>query len=545
MIQKKGECVMYESKYAKYIINNENRFATEEEVISSCKPIKKGTDRYYAGAPLLYKNETLYVDDSDSHYLIEGKTGSKKTRIQTIIAIYSMLSAGECIVVNDPKGEIYRKTAGFAKKCEYNIKVLNLRNLKKSNGWNPLSLPYRLDVSGEAEHAEEMINDFVSTLTDPIKANTKDNYWPVRVNSYLYSNTRLLMDSVTEENFNIANIIQLFRKRNRSNLEALIQGCDESLPFIGSLESFLTLSAEKTSDCLYDTVEQAFDPYSKNLSLLSILCDNDIEFSELVTKKTIFYIIYPDEKNTMAFISNLFLTQCYYYLIYHIESQELTKLDNRVNFVLDEFGNLPEIDGFQNRISEARGYNIRYFLYIQSFGQLKNTYKDNADTIKANCEWIVFSSKDISFLREVSDFCGDIRDYHGNIRPLLGVDKIQHLKKYDDGAETVIVRSDLYPYIAKLPDYEYLDIFEKTDELLLEEVKHDMTGKTLTFTQWLAGIENEDFNYPFHKIKRTSDRRLNKKTEKSTKKDKKEDSDDLQKRLEEKFDELFGVVADV
>lgn len=545
---------MYESKYSKYLIQNTNRFATKEEIISFCKPNKKYSKIRYAGVPIFYDGNSLYVDNSDAHFMGEGQTGSKKSRTSVILTIQAILSAGEHAVIIDPKGELYRKTGGQAQDLGYNVKAFNIRNPKRSDCWNPMCLPYMLSIRGKNEESEEMLNDYIESLTAPIKANTKDDYWPVRVNSYLYALATLLMDSVTADVFNVSTLMKIAGKKNRYALEELIKDCDEKQPFINSLESFLNMSAEKTQDCLYDTVEQAFGPYSKKTALLNILSENEIDFADLVStdKKTVIYIIYPDEKQTMSFIVNLFLTQCYFYLMLHIDENRLSRLEKRVNFVCEEFGNLPRIDGFSNRISEARGYNIRYFLYVQSYGQIENTYKEEAKTIKGNCDWIIYPSKELSFLKEVSDFCGNIKDYNGNTHPLLSVDRIQHLKKYQDGAEAVIIKSGQYPFIVKLPDYEYIDVFGKSNEVELEDRKKNYNEHTLTMKEWLQGINKEVFNFPFPKVKRSVDRRITKSkpvnesmsSRKSKNTKNKDDviSDEIMKELEAKFDELFGQV---
>ena len=42
------------------------------------------------------------------------------------------------IVCTDPKGEIYRKTAQYFRDIGYVVKVLNLKDMKHSDRWNPL-----------------------------------------------------------------------------------------------------------------------------------------------------------------------------------------------------------------------------------------------------------------------------------------------------------------------------------------------------------------------------------------------------------------------
>lgn len=501
---------MYESKYIKYLIRNTNRFATKEEIIDFSKPNRKENKEKYSGVPVFYDGECLYVDNSDSHYLENGMTGSKKSRTSIINTILSVIASEENGVITDPKGELYKKTAGAAKKEGYNIFVLNLRTPKRSHSWNPMYLPYMLDIRGKKDEAEELLNDFTDSLTMPLKETTKDTYWADRANDALSGEAKMLMDSVTAQYFNISTLMQVSKKKNKYALDEIIGKCDEKQPFFDSLESFFKMSAEKTQDCIYDVIKQAFGPYSGKSGLLNILCENEINFFDLADKdkKTLIYIIYPDEKKSMAFIVNLFLSQCYFYLMLYLSDNGLSCLSKRVNFILEEFGNLPRIDGFSNRISEARGYNIRYFLCIQSYGQLENIYKEEAKTIKGNCDWIIYPSKEIVFLREVSEICGNVRDYQLGLKPLVSVDRIQHLKKYQDGAEAVIIKSGQYPFIVKMPDYEYIDIFERGEDAVLEDRERSFYDSTLTMTQWLDGINSGSFNQPFPKHKRLFDRRI-------------------------------------
>ena len=62
-------------------------------------------------------------------------SGSGKSASYVIPNAYQLLGS---YVFTDPKGELYDKTAGFLKAKGYDIKVLNLVNPRKSDGYNPL-----------------------------------------------------------------------------------------------------------------------------------------------------------------------------------------------------------------------------------------------------------------------------------------------------------------------------------------------------------------------------------------------------------------------
>lgn len=54
------------------------------------------------------------MDASDSHTMIFGATGSKKTRLFAMPGIGILVRGGESFVATDPKGELYERTAGEA-----------------------------------------------------------------------------------------------------------------------------------------------------------------------------------------------------------------------------------------------------------------------------------------------------------------------------------------------------------------------------------------------------------------------------------------------
>lgn len=530
---------MYEAKYSKYITKNDARFAEPEEIKECCEAIYKSKESKGCGAFLYYENKVMYVDNSDAHYFIKGGTGSKKSRVQGVNIINSIINAGENAVINDPKGEMYKKTAAFANAKGYNILVFNLRDVTKSSGWNPLSLPYDLYMENNIPEAEQSLDDLTEAIIGPAKEKVADVYWPEMAGSIFNYSSKILADSVPKELFNMSNVIQLTHESNADVLRRILNSMDQNSSAAISMHGVLDLVAEKTSSCIYSSLKASLKPFIQNKSLLDLLCRNDIDFSDLVTKKTVIYVIYPDEKTSLCFLINLFFTQCYQYLISLSAKTEDGRLQKRVNFVLDEFSNLPAIENFENRISEARGHNIRYFLFCQSFGQLKNKYKENADTIIANCDWIVFPSKEIDFLEKISRMCGKRFDYRGKERSLVSVCDIQHMKKFTDGAEILILKSGQYPFITKIPDYEYLHTFGKCSEAKMNEIRSENKPVFISFEDWVDGI-GEIYNFPFPKEKRDVDRRKvinNKKNISFT-------DEKLKDELKRKFEELFGSVED-
>ncbi len=66
------------------------------------------------------------------------------------------------------------------------------------------------------------------------------------------------------------------------------------------------------------------------------------------------------------------------------------RLPSHVHMIFDEFANIGIIPNFQEIIATCRKFSISCTLILQSRAQLKELYKDNADTLIANCASLVF-----------------------------------------------------------------------------------------------------------------------------------------------------------
>ena len=119
------------------------------------------------------------------------------------------------------------------------------------------------------------------------------------------------------------------------------------------------------------------------------------------------FIILPDEKTTFYPVASLVVSQ-QYELLANLADMRGGRLKQRVNFMLDEFGNFTTISDFTNKLTVGGGRGMRFNLFLQSFSQLKEKYDENtSDTIKANCQtWVYLQADDMDTLREISEKLG-------------------------------------------------------------------------------------------------------------------------------------------
>ncbi|ELC8422697.1 VirD4-like conjugal transfer protein, CD1115 family [Clostridium perfringens] len=102
-------------------------------------------------------------------------------------------------------------------------------------------------------------------------------------------------------------------------------------------------------------------------------------------KPVALFLVTPDYDGSNHVLSSIFIRQLYYVLAKEASLSETGKCEREVIFNLDEFGNMPAIEGFANIITVCLGRRIRFNLVIQSLAQLKKLYGEDDKTIIGNC----------------------------------------------------------------------------------------------------------------------------------------------------------------
>jgi type IV secretion system protein VirD4 len=142
-------------------------------------------------------------------------------------------------------------------------------------------------------------------------------------------------------------------------------------------------------------------------SIYGITNQSDFSITGVGEKKQALFIILPDEKTTFYPIASLIISQ-QYELLANMADRRGGRLLQRVNFILDEFGNFTAIADFTNKLTVGGGRGMRFNLFLQSFSQLKDKYDENtSNTIKSNCQtWIYLQADDMETLKEMSEKLG-------------------------------------------------------------------------------------------------------------------------------------------
>ena len=365
-----------------------------------------GMEKYSHG------KEKIWFDEDDVHTLIIGATRSGKSRKIIIPSIWEMGKSGESMVIGDPKGELYIYTRDYLKNQGYNVITLNLREPSKGNQWNMLDLVNKAVDDNNISRATELAWDIAHTIANQSPTTSSDPLWR------------------NGEESTIAALILLTALNSESALQRHMTTAyfllaeygqplkDESIPLLNYLNKELEMthparSAFATASIAPYKIRSSF--FTTALSDLRLFSDPNIsdmtaiqdhELAKIGIEKTAVFLIVPDEKGTRNVLATLYIDQVYAAMV-DLANKKGGRIPRRVNFILDEFGNLPSIPEFDKKITVAGGRGMRFTLAIQDIAQLKKLYDSNAQTITGNCHnWIYLKTADIETAKLISEKTG-------------------------------------------------------------------------------------------------------------------------------------------
>lgn len=460
-----------------------SRFTTDEEKKKTFSVWKEG-EKLSSGGMILGveqkgKDTYFYYDKDDVNTLIIGTTRSGKSRREYLPSIYLLANSGESIFVNDPKGELYTYTNEYLRKIGYKVINLDFRSPEKSMRYNYLYYINEEIKKGNKDKAIEMVWDIVAILVGEAKG---EKLWNNGEASVLASAILYICFEAPEDKYkNLTNVYYFIANMCKPDSEGQmpITKIMESLPINHpSRGAFAVaeLAPERTRGSFFTSALATLRLFI-DTKIADMTSATDEDLNVIAYEKVALFCTIPDEKKTRHVLSTLLIDQLYMNLV-EIANNNGGRLKQRVNMLIDEFGNLPKINGFDNKLTVCLGRGIRFILAIQGIGQLYSVYeKDIAETITSNChDWIYLLTTDTKSAEIISKQTGEYTvqtksvssstslgtKMNSNVnysssanvtkRALLTPDEIMRLQP----PWSLVIRAREYPSIFNLPDLSKL-----------------------------------------------------------------------------------------
>lgn len=519
---------------------------------------------------------------SPMHALIIGSTGSGKTTtfINPMIQILGASDAGSSMIMTDPKGELFQLHSGFLKERGYQVMVLDLRDTYESYRWNPLGdiydryqlyieagkgiyirndAPensglelqddlekfgeewYEYQGQGYADRRElitvvkikkqkiydelyEDLNDLVGVLC-PIESKD-DPVWEKGARSIVMATLLAMLEDsenpelgMTKDKFNFYNLNKAM-SNSENNFEEL-KNYFAGRPMTSRCVTLSRQVLSAADSTLSSYMSIAFDKLNmfNDEGLCALTSNTDIDPNCFADEKTALFLKIPDEKDTRHGLASMFILCIYKALIKKASAREDLSLPRNVYFILDEFGNMPQINKFDKMITVGRSRKIWFNMVVQSYAQLNNVYGDTvANIIKSNCGMKMFiGSNDIETCKEFSELCGNMTVTTASVsnggqdkdisvssqlqtRPLIYPSELQKLNNKQCTGNSIIVTFGNYPLKTQFtPSYQCplykigaMDLTEARRNVFFgDEVYYDLGERNRSVLNTEEGREKE------------------------------------------------------
>lgn len=385
-----------------------------------------------AGWVIKFDKQKNFFIGSEVHAKILGGTGAGKTQKFILPSLFYNITIPNLnnkpnLVIIDPKGEIELATSAILEENNYQKIVFDLSNPLISTGYNFLRIVWdkffdtSLDTFEAEAEALAMLRDIIESLFGWVEANG-DKYWTDKAKDALYVIGKFFLmfaksdPSFKKEHFNFASFndflaTETFAEgpwieilKNTQNQELAMFYQSEVTPIsqttATTLSGFLS-SAQKSIAPFVDLANRSFT------SRHEIDIKNELKNSNAINSKPFaIFIKFPDHKKAQHTFVSILFDQIYQLAIDLANVSPNQKLMRPLLFFADEFGNLPKIKDFANKVTIARSRNVFFSIVLQDLEQL-NIYNLDKKTIINNMGLtLVFSVSDNQTAKEISESLG-------------------------------------------------------------------------------------------------------------------------------------------
>lgn len=343
------------------------------------------------------------------HAAIFGAPGSGKTRSIILPTLSVIGNARESVVCTDPKGELFAHSGTWFRGLGYRVIVLDLLRPARGSRWNPFTAVTKALTLGDHEEAAKAAWDFANVLAFAELGLGTDPIWPQAEESLLAALTLAACYEAPSEARHPATAYRLLAELGPADEEG-VSPLDEFMRSLGSEHpakrayGTVALSESRTRASILTGTAAHLRLWGE--PGIAWLCAGDEHDPARVGQEpTAVFLVTPDSGGARNALAALYLTQLYAAL-----SIVATEAGGRVPVpvwcLLDEFGTIPKIPDFPQKIAVARSRGIRFVLAIQALAQLKR-YGDGMNAILGSCDtWVYLSSNDLETARVISDKMG-------------------------------------------------------------------------------------------------------------------------------------------
>ena len=318
-----------------------------------------------------------------------GGSGAGKTRF---FAKPNILNANTSFITLDPKGELLRDTGNLLKAKGYEIKVIDLINMEKSDCYNPF-----VYIKDDNDIQRLVTNLFKNTT--PKGSQSQDPFWDQAASMLLKALISFLHYEAPPEEQNFSMVLEMIRQGDVSEedeslvspLDRLFDELEQSKPNHIALKYYRSYhkGSGKTLKSIQITLLARLEKF--DLTSLSAMTQTDeMNLTSIGEKKTAVFAVIPDNDSSFNFIIGMLYTQLFQQLYNLADFKYSGRLPVHVHFIMDEFANVALPDDFDKLLATMRSREISVSIIIQNMAQLKALFEKQWESIVGNCDEFLY-----------------------------------------------------------------------------------------------------------------------------------------------------------
>ncbi len=346
----------------------------------------------------------------NKHVVVYGGSGSGKT---FSFVKPNLMQCHSSYVITDPKGTLLPEMGNLFKKMGYRIKVLDTIDMENSMKYNPfryINVPKDILT---------LANTLQKNLKPPDAGPAADPFFDQAALLWLQAVIGYLWYEAPEDEQNIPTLLEILEadevkeddENYKNAVDMLFEELEQKNPrhFAVKQRRKYKKAAGKTAKSILITLGASLSPFDIP-DVSRLVSDDELEIDTYgdPDQKTVLFVIISDTDTTYNFIPAILFTQMFNCLCYKADKEYDGKLPTPVQFILDEFANIGVIPGFKTLIATIRSRLMSVLILLQTKSQLKDLYKEAAETIIGNCDTSIFlGGQEQSTLEDYEKSLGD------------------------------------------------------------------------------------------------------------------------------------------
>ncbi|HOV79849.1 MAG TPA: type IV secretory system conjugative DNA transfer family protein [Bacillota bacterium] len=340
---------------------------------------------------------------SNLNVSVFGPPGSGKSASYIKNNILQAVMSGWSIIVTDPKGEMVKEFAVWLEKRGYVVKIFNLKDMLNSDRWNPLS------AVKDGISAQDFCKVVIANTSAPARKGGDDDFWANAELNLLKALVLYIVKELPPPQRNLGELYRMLASGDSRQLDKMFSLLPNGHPARLPYNLFCETTGTVRSGVILG-LGNRLGVFQEKLvcELTSVYDETGINLALPGKKKCAYFCVLPDNKSTFNFLASLFFSFLFMDLMDLADRNKDNRLNVPVNFLLDEFCNIPAIPEFTKKLSTMRSRGIACSIIFQNMPQLQQMYPNKQwEVILGDCDyWLLLGAKELDTSKYISEIIG-------------------------------------------------------------------------------------------------------------------------------------------